>query len=41
VDPGAVIEMLDKYARKIKIMARSKKWWGPEIKAVRQQYGRI
>jgi hypothetical protein len=29
-------EMLDKYARKIKIMARSKRWWGPEIKAVHQ-----
>jgi hypothetical protein len=34
-------EMLNKYARKIKIMARSKRWWGPEIKAVHQQYGRV
>jgi hypothetical protein len=29
-------EMLDKYARRIKIMARSKRWWGPEIKAACQ-----
>jgi hypothetical protein len=34
-------EMLDKYARKIRITARSKWWWGPEIKAARQQYSKV
>jgi hypothetical protein len=33
--------MLDKYASKIKITARSKRWWGPEIKAAYQWYARI
>jgi hypothetical protein len=29
-----LMEILDKYARRIKIMARSKRWWSPEIRAM-------
>jgi hypothetical protein len=34
-------EMLNQRARRIRITARSKRWWGPEIKAARQAYGQI
>jgi hypothetical protein len=34
-------EMLDWHARKIMVMVRSKRWWGPDIKAAQQYHGRM
>jgi hypothetical protein len=36
-----LMEMLDWHARKIKVTAHSKRWWGPEIKAARQSHGQM
>jgi hypothetical protein len=37
----ATREMLDRYAKKIELFARSKTWWSEEIAQKRRELGRV